>query len=189
MTSAVDKDSSRRVRDAAASRRGLLAAGGELFHARGYEGATVRDIGERAGVDPALIARYFGSKEGLYLAALSRDPGDGPAPGGDPHEFVQRLLSRHEARGIGPVALAMVSPTLSDAAREQVREILAARAIGPIAAALRQRGVAEPELRAELVAGLAVGLSLVRLSGTLPTLAEASTDELLAALAPAIGAL
>ncbi|MFD9659211.1 helix-turn-helix domain-containing protein [Streptomyces mirabilis] len=33
-----------------------------LFAERGFDRTTIRDIGERAGVDPALIARYFGSK-------------------------------------------------------------------------------------------------------------------------------
>jgi len=72
MSSVVD-EGIRRPHDADATRRDLLDAGAALFEERGYQGATLRDIGERAGVDPALVARYFGSKEGLYLASLSRD--------------------------------------------------------------------------------------------------------------------
>jgi AcrR family transcriptional regulator len=59
-----------RRRDAAATRRALLDAARELFDARGFRGTTVRGIGERAGVDPALIARYFGGKAELYQAVL-----------------------------------------------------------------------------------------------------------------------
>ena len=44
--------------DSAASRVALLEAAARLFHGRGYDATTVREIGERAGVDPALIARY-----------------------------------------------------------------------------------------------------------------------------------
>ena len=56
----------RRRHDAGASRRALLDATGPLFDERGFDRATTRDIGARAGVDAALIARYFGSKEGLH---------------------------------------------------------------------------------------------------------------------------
>ena len=58
-------------RGAARSHDLLLAAATELFAERGYDRTTVRELGERAGVDPALIARHFGSKAGLYLAALA----------------------------------------------------------------------------------------------------------------------
>ena len=37
---------------------------------RGYAGASVRDITAAAGVNPALVSRYFGSKERLFAAAL-----------------------------------------------------------------------------------------------------------------------
>src|SRR3954469_17551368 len=131
MSSSADSSSTtvaptRRRHDAQASREALLDAAGELFDERGYDAATVREIGERAGVDPALIARYFGGKEGLYLAALQHEDGRPPLPAG-PAELLECMLSRSERLGLGPVSLAMVSPTLSDAMREQVRAILAAR--------------------------------------------------------------
>src|SRR5436190_7411970 len=132
MTSVVDKDSGRRSRDAAASRRALLGAAGELFHERGYEGAKVRDIGERAGVDPALIARYFGGKEGLYLATLNEGDRDALPP--DPAAALAAMLSHSARRGAGPVPLAMVSPSLSAAMREQTMRIVRTRAIEPVAA-------------------------------------------------------
>jgi AcrR family transcriptional regulator len=148
----------RRRHDARASRQALLDAADALFDERGYDAATVRDIGERAGVDPALIARYFGSKEGLYLATLEQ--GRAPMPN-DPMEVLERMLNRSEQRGSGPVPRAMVSPTLTDAMREQIREIMRRRLVGPIAAQL----------------------------GTLPTLAEAPLDDVLTVLRPLIDAL
>ena len=62
-----------RRRDAGATRQALLDAARELFDAHGFRGTTVRAIGERAGVDQALIARYFGGKAELYQAVLDRD--------------------------------------------------------------------------------------------------------------------
>jgi AcrR family transcriptional regulator len=186
MTSAADKRV-RRAHDAAASRRALLDAASVLFDERGYERTTVREIGERAGVDAALIARYFGGKEGLYLASLAEAPL--PAAGGDPQVLAERVLRRTDARGMGPVSLAMVSPTLSDAMRDQVRDVIAARTVGPVAAVLAERDVPDAQLRAELLAATVVGLSLMRAGATLPALRDASLDDVLRILAPALAAL
>jgi AcrR family transcriptional regulator len=179
--------SSRRRHDAQASRQALLAAAGALFDDRGYDAATVREIGERAGVDPALIARYFGSKEGLYLATLQQE--GRPRMPADPSEMLECMLNRSEERGIGPVPLAMVSPTLSDAMREQVREILGRRVVEPLAAELAAQGVPDAMLRAEILLATAAGVALTRASGTLPTLSQTSLDEVLAVLAPLVDAL
>jgi AcrR family transcriptional regulator len=84
-----------RQRDAERSRRVLLDAALDEFAERGYAGARVADIAERAGVNKQLINYYFGSKEGLYLAVqqawLDREeqfaPPDLPLP-----EMVVRYL-------------------------------------------------------------------------------------------------
>jgi TetR/AcrR family transcriptional regulator len=55
-----------RQRDADRSRQLLLAAALEEFAARGFAGARVQDIADRAGVNKQLINYYFGGKEGLY---------------------------------------------------------------------------------------------------------------------------
>lgn len=170
----------RRRHDAQATRAALLEAAGALFDERGYDAATVRDIGERAGVDPALIARYFGGKEGLYLATLRHD--GRPSMPTEPGALLECMLSRTEQRGIGPVGVAIVSPTLSDALREQVREILAARVVEPVADGLGDGPGAR--LRAEVLLATAVGVALARAGGTLPALADASLEDVLALLAP-----
>jgi AcrR family transcriptional regulator len=176
----------RRRHDARASRQALLDAADALFDERGYDAATVRDIGERAGVDPALIARYFGSKEGLYLATLEQ--GRAPMPT-DPTQVLERMLNRSEQRRSGPVPRAMVSPTLTDAMREQIREIMRRRMVDPIAAELAERGVPDARLRVEILVAMAIGVSLTRASGTLPTLAEAPLADVLTVLRPLINAL
>jgi len=57
-----------RQRDAERSRQALLAAALEEFSAKGFAGARVGDIAERAGVNKQMINYYFESKEGLYRA-------------------------------------------------------------------------------------------------------------------------
>ncbi len=166
----------RRRNDAQASRAALVTAAAELFDARGYEGATIRDIGDRAGVDTALIARYFGGKEGLYLAALTQVPG--PPPDGDPDGVVGDLLAGAGRRPHGPITLAMVSPTLTDSLRERLRPLIESKLTGPLTDWLDRSGAPEPRLRAELLVSMAVGISLTRAGGTLPALSAAGEQQI-----------
>jgi AcrR family transcriptional regulator len=50
----------------------IQAAGIALFAEKGVDGTSVRDIADRAGVNPSLISYHFGGKEGLYLRILER---------------------------------------------------------------------------------------------------------------------
>ncbi|HWH12514.1 MAG TPA: TetR family transcriptional regulator [Solirubrobacteraceae bacterium] len=194
MTSLADKPSRarrRRTHDAGASRRALLDAAHELFDARGYDRATTRDIGERAKVDPALIARYFGSKEGLYIAAMGEEPLGSSAAELDfePHGLVALMLERWDERGHSPISRAMASPTLSDDVREQIHSVVGRRVVEPLASELRTRGVPRPELRAELLVAFTLGIAVTRSNRTLTTLASAPAEEILAALGPLIDTL
>jgi AcrR family transcriptional regulator len=51
----------------------ILEAAQHLFAEQGYERATVRDIAAHAAIDPAMVIRYFGSKEGLFASATAFD--------------------------------------------------------------------------------------------------------------------
>ncbi|MFD7817150.1 TetR family transcriptional regulator [Streptomyces sp. NPDC059785] len=55
-----------RVLDAERSRRQLLDAALDVFSAKGFDGARVQEIADRAGVNKQLISYYFGGKLGLY---------------------------------------------------------------------------------------------------------------------------
>jgi AcrR family transcriptional regulator len=59
-----------RRRDAAATRTAILRAAQEAFTRLGYDGVGVREIARAARVDPRLIGRYFGSKEGLFTEVV-----------------------------------------------------------------------------------------------------------------------
>src|ERR1700755_1699158 len=59
-----------RRRGAEATRAAIREPPKEHFARSGYEGAFLRDIAADAGVDAALINRYFGGKDGLFAAAL-----------------------------------------------------------------------------------------------------------------------
>ena len=57
-------------RDPLATRQALLAAGALLFAERGYDGVSIADLAEQAGVNKALTSYHFGGKRGLYTAVL-----------------------------------------------------------------------------------------------------------------------
>jgi AcrR family transcriptional regulator len=179
----------RRPHDAEASRRALLAAAREVFDEVGYDRATTREIGERAGVDPALIARYFDSKEGLFIAAIAAGSAEEEDLDFAPPELLRFLLERWDERGHNPISRALASPALTAEARAQVSTVVGDRVLAGLIDELRARGAAEPELRAELLVALAVGVAMTRANGTLERLAAAPRDEVLAALAPLLEAL
>jgi AcrR family transcriptional regulator len=51
-------------------RRQIVEVASELFSQRGFNGATTKEIADRAGVSPAIIFRHFPSKEAIYSAIL-----------------------------------------------------------------------------------------------------------------------
>lgn len=55
------------------TRTAILTAARERFAADGYDRATIRAIAKDAGIDPSMVMRYFGSKEGLFAAAIDVD--------------------------------------------------------------------------------------------------------------------
>jgi AcrR family transcriptional regulator len=59
-----------RKRDADATRAAILKAAKAQFALLGYDCAVLRDIASEAGVDVALVKRYFGGKEALFVEAL-----------------------------------------------------------------------------------------------------------------------
>ncbi|HEY2480147.1 MAG TPA: TetR family transcriptional regulator [Solirubrobacterales bacterium] len=179
----------RRPHDAEASRRALLEAARRVFDEVGYDRATTREIGERAGVDPALIARYFDSKEGLFIAAIAAGTAEEEGFEFDPRALVAFLLERWDERGHSPISRALASPALTPGAREQISTVVGDRVLLGLVAELRDRGVADADLRAELLVALAVGVAVTRANGTLETLAATPREQLLATLAPLLDAL
>lgn len=179
----------RRPHDAEASRRALLDAARGVFDEVGYDRATTREIGERAGVDPALIARYFDSKEGLFIATIAAGSAEEEDLDFAPPALLRFLLERWDERGHNPISRALASPSLTPEARRQIAAVVDDRVLTGLVAELRERGAAEPELRAELLVALAVGVAMTRANGTLETLATTPREQVLATLGPLLDGL
>lgn len=194
MTSAESLDGApTRRRNAANSRLALLTAARELFAERGFDRTTTRDIGDRAGLDPTLITRYFGSKAALYLAALRADfadeePGDLPDLLTD--DRMTGLLDRAGQRGITPIYEAALRRQPDSEVQAEARRVLTARLVEPLRRTVSAAGRAEEaELRAELITAAFVGVSVGRQSGAFPALAEASTEHVAQLLIQALRTL
>ena len=189
MTSTDDNTTTaRRPHDAAATRQALLEAARALFDEVGYERATTREIGERATVDPALIARYFDGKEGLFLAAITEVSGDEQDLEFDPRALTAALVKRWDERGHSPISRALASPVLTEDVRFQVAALIRERLLEPLGEILRERGVGQPELRAELLIAMTLGIAMTRANGTLERLAATPREQVLASLEPIVDA-
>lgn len=81
-------------RDSARTREAILGAALQEFSTRCYAEVGTRDIARLAGVDAALIKRYFGSKELLYRTALDRAANFDEFLSGDRSAFGQRVAQR-----------------------------------------------------------------------------------------------
>jgi len=152
------------------SRQRLLAAARELFTERGFERTTTRDIGERAGVDAALIARHFGSKAGLYVASL-RAADDGPLPPLTVPGRLRDLLERLDRAGPGPVFHAAVRRQDDPIVQTEAAAELRRRLVVPLV----EDGASE--LVAEVAVAAFAGIALARSAGALPALHDADVED------------
>lgn len=170
-----------RQRDASRTARALLAAAQDLFGRHGYDRTTLRDIGERAGVDPSLIARYFGNKASMYIACLEADDPERPEgsvserPAGE--DLVARVIDRTTRLGPTPVLQAIVKPIHDPRVERAARKVLARRTLEPLRTAIASTGLDRPGLRAEVAVAALAGIALARAAGTLEVLARAETSD------------
>ena len=169
-----------RRRNAADSRQRLLDAARKLFAERGYERSTIRDIGELAGLDSTLIARYFGSKAALYLEAMRTDFA-AEEPGALPDLLkpgrMAELLERVGRRGPGPIFDVALQRLLDPTLDNQARTMLAERVVDPLDRRLSGDGVPEARLRAEIITAALIGVAVSRYRGALPALSAATPEQ------------
>ncbi len=171
--------STARKRSSTASRERLLHAAGDLFAERGYDRTTVRDIGQRADVDPTMIARYFGGKAALYLATLRQNT---PSAATEPVDLatapsVQGFLDRADVRGPTPTLYAVVRPHEDVELQDAAMQVLNQRLLAPSAQKAHTAGHPDTQLRAELAVAALAGIVLSRTTQTFPTLATAESAD------------
>ncbi|WP_375766147.1 TetR/AcrR family transcriptional regulator [Archangium gephyra] len=122
-----------RQRDAERTRTALLDAAQTLFSTRGFANTGVREVAELAGANPALVIRYFGSKEGLFRATLERVSISGLLSG-ERRRFGANLMAAvfDNPDASGPLAMMMLSAA-DPAAHAASVEFLQTKLIAPLA--------------------------------------------------------
>lgn len=180
-----ESESAGRRRDSAATRAALLAAAQELFAERGYERATVRDIAAHAGVNQALLFRYFGTKDELFRAAIA--------------ERGRRVLEEGSAEGLlGRLLARVLEPSDSAAQAHWFQAALRSSGHDEGASVIRRelgdeyvRALSsltdgpDAELRADLLLSWLLGIGLMRLVHRREPLAHADADSVARYVLPA----
>lgn len=154
-----------RRRDAAATRAALLEAARAAFTATGYDRTSLRDIAALAGSDVALIARYFGGKEGLFTEALKATIAPDRLRGWDRRTFARDVaemmagaadIADPRTRTFQFLLQAATSPTTAPLLGRAVQE----RFLAPIRDWL---GEAAGQERARVLAAIYIGFLVERL--------------------------
>jgi AcrR family transcriptional regulator len=173
------------------TRAQVVAAARELFAARGFAGTSVRAVAGRAGVDPALVHHYFGSKDDLMLASLELpvDPrallagvvGEGVADAGA--GIVRTLVTIWDDPGAQPALLGAARRMLEPGGEGMFRDVFVPTVLLPVGEGL---GLDHAERRMAFVASQLLGLVLVRYLIRLDPVASMPVDEVVATYGPTL---
>lgn len=177
------------TRRSEATRAAILAAARQLLITKGYEAMTIRAVAAEAGIDPSMVMRYYGSKDGLFAAAVDVDLLL-PDPLGWPREEVGARLADHiVARWEGALSDELIILLLRSVATKRV----AVEAMNRMNHSQILKFVArvtgdEPDAgrRAALLASQVLGVALCRYVIQLPVMVGMDRNTLAASLAPVI---
>jgi AcrR family transcriptional regulator len=174
------------------TREAILDAARRAFAEHGYQHATIRGVADLAGVDPALVHHYFGTKQELFVAAMQLPVNpiehlmavltDDPDQAG--RRMVETFLSVWDHAATQSPLLALVRSAVGDEhAAAMLREFITEEVLGQIAHRL---GSADARLRATLVGSQIIGLAMARYIVKVEPLASAPPAQVVAAVGPTL---
>jgi AcrR family transcriptional regulator len=171
------------------TRAAILQAARRRFAADGYERATIRAIAADADIDPSMVMRYYGSKEGLFAAASDIDlrlPDLNTMPPEEAGEaLVRHFIERWEGGLADEVLIVLFrSAITNEIAAEQLRVVFGGQVARTLATVVDD--LAEVPIRAALVSSQLLGVALCRYILRLPPVMMLDTDTLVANLAPTV---
>jgi AcrR family transcriptional regulator len=175
-----------RPRRSDATRAAILAAARERFASDGYERATIRAIAAQAGIDPAMVMRYFGNKEGLFASAAEFDLRL-PDPKTMPRQRIGALVVAHflQRWESDDSLMALLRAGITNqAAAHRLRGIFASQVAPAVAAVVADP--AEVATRSGLITSQMLGVALTRYVLRLPPVVAMSHEELIRWLGPTV---
>jgi AcrR family transcriptional regulator len=174
------------------TREQILAAARQSFARRGFDGTSLRAVAAKAGVDPALVRRFFGSKEDLLVAVLMHSlqheqdldanlEGDLETLG---ERHIASVLARFERRPNRELAIGVLRSALSnERAARLMRDYLSGEILERLGRKLDRE---EAKLRASLAGSQVIGLLIYRYVLKIQPLASASAETLTAIYGPTL---
>jgi AcrR family transcriptional regulator len=173
------------------TRTSILETARAAFAEKGYDQASIRAIATGAGVDPALVHHYFGTKEKLFLATLNApiNPGEliPQALQGPRDQAGERLVRTALSVWDSPAGTAAVAIFRSALSNEWSARLLREFVVTQILRRVISELVADPAeapMRSALVATQIAGLMLPRYILKIEPLAGADAESLVAAIGP-----
>jgi AcrR family transcriptional regulator len=171
------------------TRGALLDAARAEFTDRGFDGATVRTIAQRAGVDAAMVNHWFGGKDGLFVSAMEIPVNPQEIVHrileGAPEQTAERLLrtflSVWDTNGGGALTALVRSVASHEQAARMMREFVGRVVFGRVVSAVAPDQL---ELRAALCGTQVIGLGMIRYVIRLEPLASADHDTVVGTIAP-----
>lgn len=175
------------------TRAQILQAARTAFAEHGFEPTTIRQVATAAGVDPALVHHYFGTKDQLFLAALDLpvDPAQivgGVMAGGldgAGERLVRAFLTTWDSPAGAAAAALLRSAVSNTMAARLFREFIVSQVLRRVFQHLDIPQEEQP-LRMTLVAAQISGLALVRYLLTIEPLATAPVETVVSAIGPTI---
>jgi AcrR family transcriptional regulator len=185
------------------TREAILDAARRRFGEQGYDGATIRGIAADAGVNPALVHHFYGTKERLFAAAMRLPVVPSEIIGGLlgaerdrlGEEFGSRIgeilaesmLRVWEVADIRTAFLGLLrSAATSDQGVRMLREFVTSTIVASLTQVAGLGDDTEGRYRATLVASQVVGLGFARYVLGLEPIASSSAPDLIAAIGPTI---
>lgn len=170
------------------TRERIHNAARSLFAENGYDNTSIRDVAGKAACDPALVMRYFGSKDRLFAAAVDIDLKLPELNGIDPAHrgvaLVKHFLEIWEGSDSAPVLTVLLrSAASTEMAAEKLRDIFASQVLPTLSLS------DEPDKaikRAGLISTQLLGLALSRYILKLPPVVGMSHEEITASVGSVI---
>lgn len=184
----MNEDRTRKPTKSDRTRAAILAAARELFTELGYQGATVRDVAARAAIDPAMVIRYFGSKDELFARAaaigLNLPPLDAVDPARIGETLIRHFLNLWEGeKNGGGMAVLLRSAASNEFAAEKLAEVFA-KQVRPVIAVVGSK--ADAPRRAGLVSSQLLGLAMCRYILKFPPVVAMSHDDIIEQMGPTL---
>lgn len=175
------------------SRQAVLEAARERFAADGFAGASIRKIAADAGVDAALVMRFYGSKNDLFAAVMViphdtaqalTDALDGPVEGiGE--RLVRAFLGLWtDDEAAAPMLATFRSAVTNEQAAAHLRAFIRARLLEVFVP--RFPGVEDAPLRATLATTMMLGVVVGRQIIGIDALTDAEFEDIVRLLAPLV---